>query len=345
MNDDTTSNNNKNGTPQSKGGIARAQSLSPEERKASAKSAALARWGYRDGMPEASHEGVLPIGDIELEVYVLEDRRRLFAKRGIARALGLKSEGGNAFMKTLSGKNLGSNISLKLWEKINNPIVFKPLTLDLAHGYEGAVLIDICDAIIRANNEGKLLPVQQFLAYQAEIIIRASAKLGIVALIDEATGYSDNKRKDEYRELFRDFIRNECKQWEQEYPDRFFDMLYRLYGLKRKDPTKFQHPRFFGNFIRKYIYYPLAYSNGAILEELDKKNPIVYANGRRKYTMTQFLTEQVGLPALRQHLWQVIGIGSSVADKEQFDRSFYTAFPEAIPRNGTDQFELFPIGL
>src|SRR5271169_1721261 len=111
MDDDTSSGNGKDGTPQSKGGIARAQNLSPEERKASAKSAALARWGYRGGMPEASHEGILPIGDVELEVYVLEDRRRLFAKRGIARALGLKSEGGNAFMKTLSGKNLGSNIS------------------------------------------------------------------------------------------------------------------------------------------------------------------------------------------------------------------------------------------
>ena len=94
-------------TPQSKGGKARAEILSPSELSAAGKRAAIARWGYRGGMPEASHEGVLPIGDGELEVYVLEDGRRLFAKRGIARALGLKSKGGNAFMKTLSGKNLG----------------------------------------------------------------------------------------------------------------------------------------------------------------------------------------------------------------------------------------------
>ena len=328
-------------SPQSMGGKARAEILSPQELSAAGKRAALARWGYRGGMPEASHEGELPLGDTVLDVYNLEDGRRVFAKRGIARALGLKSKGGNAFMKTLSGKNLGSRIPDELWAKINNPIVFKPLILDLAHGYEATVLIDICDVIIQAYNDGRLLPQQAFMAAQAEIIIRSCAKLGIVALIDEATGYSDNKRKDEYREMFREFIRDELKQWEQEFPEKFFDMIYRIYGLKRKDPTKFQHPRFFGHFIRKYIYFPLAYSNGAILEELDKKNPVVYANGRRKYAMTQFLTERIGLPALRQHLWQVVGIGSSVGDKDQFDRAFYTAFPEAIPRKRGEQMDLF----
>lgn len=328
------------GSPQSKGGKARAEILSPTELTAAGKRAALVRWGRR---PEASHEGVLPLGDAKLEVYNLEDGRRVFAKRGIARALGLKSKGGNAFMKTLSGKSLGSRIPQDLWSKINNPIVFKPLTVDLAHGYEATVLIDICDAIIQAYNDEDLLPQQAFMAIQAEIIIRTCAKLGIVALIDEATGYSDNKRKDEYRELFQSFIRDEFKQWEQEFPEKFFDMIYRIYGLKRKDPTKFQHPRFFGHFIRRYIYYPLAYSSGAILEELDKKNPIVYANGRRKFKMTQFLTEEVGLPAFRQHLWQVVGIGNSVTSKDQFDQSFYTAFPEAKPikrRKGEDPGQL-----
>ena len=48
-------------------------------------------------------------------------------------------------------------------------------------------------------------------------------------------------------------------------------MIYRLYGLKRRNPKSFQHPRFFSKFIRKYVYHPLANSRGAILESLDEK--------------------------------------------------------------------------
>jgi P63C domain len=317
------------------GGKKRAEILSPEERKEIATRAAVTRWSR---MPEAETEGILQIGEVGVEVYVLEDRRRLIHKRGIARALGLKSEGGNAFMKTVSRPGLGSAISEKLWDKIRNPIVFKPLNGDPAHGYDATTFVEVCDAIIQAGHDGKLKPSQQFLAIQAEIIIRSAAKLGIIALIDEATGYVD-KQKEEYRKLFREFILDEFKQWEQEFPGKFFDMIYRLYGLKRKNINSFKHPQFFGWFIRKYIYFPLANSNGAILQELDKKNPVVYANGGRRYKFTQFLTDKVGVPAFRSHLWQVIGIGNSVTDKQQFDRSFFRAFPEALPRGRGDQKE------
>jgi len=64
---------------------------------------------------------------------------------------------------------------------------------------------------------------------------------------------------------------------------------------------------------------------------LDEKNPVVYSNGGRKYKLFQFLSEEVGLPAIRAHLWQVIGIGNASANIKQFERSFYRAFPEAVP--------------
>jgi hypothetical protein len=56
----------------------------------------------------------------------------------------------------------------------------------------------------------------------------------------------------------------------------------------------------------------------------------------------QFLTDEVGMPALRQHLWQVIGIGNAAKDKVDFERSFYRAFPEAIPKSAdAAQFDFF----
>ncbi|AMN39704.1 P63C domain-containing protein [Rhodoplanes sp. Z2-YC6860] len=332
-------------TPQSKGGLIRAETLSPNERRSIARRAAAARWKRIGEVPEASHQGSLTIGDIPLDVYVLDDGRRLFHKKVMGRALGLKSEGGNAFMKTLSSKSISSAISEELWAKIRKPVIFKAFNGELAHGYESSVLIDVCEAIIEARNANSLTTAQAFLAIQAEIIFRAAAKLGIVALIDEATGYSDNKRKDEYRELFQAFIRSEFRQWESEFPDKFFDMIYKLYGLKRKDPKSVKHPIFFSKFIRKYVYHPLANSNGAILEELEKKNPVVYASGGRRYKLFQFLSDEIGLPALKAHLWQVVGIGSSVQDKISFDKAFYRAFPEALPKRREQKIEFEQVDL
>ena len=322
---------------QSLGGLARAESLSPEAKSDIARAAAKARWARpedRGMLPEAESQGVLPIGDVSIDCYVLKDRRRLIHKRAMARALGLKSDGGNAFMKTLSRKTLGSMIPEELRLKIENHIVFKPLSGDPAHGYEASVLIDLCGALMDA--EPYLPPSQKFLARQAEIIIRAAAKVGIVALVDEATGFIDDKRREEYRELWTQFVRDEARKWEQpEFPEALFEIFYKTYGLKRINPDSSKHPKFFAKLIRKYIYQPLLNSNGAILELLDEKNPVVYANGGRRYKLWQFLTEEVGLPAVRAQIWQVVGIGKGSKNKAQLASRFYESFPEARdPRVG-----------
>lgn len=122
-------------------------------------------------LPKATHQGQMAIGDLLLDCYVLEDGRRVFHKRGMARALGLKSEGGNAFMKTMQGKGLGSGLPENLREKINNPLNFKPLTQDLAHGYDADVLADVAKAIVAADKAGKLTKQQHALAVQAQILL------------------------------------------------------------------------------------------------------------------------------------------------------------------------------
>ena len=323
----------KKRTPQSDGGKARAARLTSEQRSAIAKQAAKARWqkiSDPSELPIAESEGKLRIGDVEVDVYRLADRRRVISKGAMARVLGLKSEGGSAFMRTMTRPGVRSGLPDFLWERIENPIHFKGLHDDLADGYLADDLIDVCDALISLQRAGKLHPSQRFLAIQAEIIIRAAAKLGINKLVDEAVGYVSD-RKDEYRKLFEKFIADECRQWEKEFPPKFFDMLYRLYKLKRKDPDSNKHPQFFGGFIRKYIYHPLANSNGAILEYLDEKNPVIYANGGRRYRLHQWLNSVLGIFAFRQHLWQTIGIAEASSNKAQFDVGFYRAFPEATP--------------
>lgn len=336
---------------QSKGGEARALALTTEKRREIASQAAKARWAKINDpneLPTASLKGPLTIGDVTVQAYRLNDGRRVISKRGMADVLALRSTGGNAFLRSMTRPGVRSEISDELWKTIENPIYFKIIDPDsetdsgvIADGYEADTLIDVCKAIVSSFLNRKLHGKQYFLYARAEIIMRAAAKLGITALVDNAVGYRPDVAIGEYQKLFQQFILDECRQWEQEFPDKYLDMMYRLYGLRRINPDSTKAPKFFGKFTRKYIYFPLAHSNGAILAELDKKNPVVYAGGGRKYKMFQFLEEKVGISALRQHLWQVIGIGQVSSNKEQFERNFYKAFPEAIPIG--HQFDLIEI--
>jgi hypothetical protein len=326
-------------THQSRGGSERAKKLLPEERRAIAVNAAKTRWAKiadPSRLPIATHQAPLSIGAVTVDAYVLDDRRRMMSKAAMAAALGLKSTGGNAFLRSMTRQAVRAGIDDVLWAAIENPQHFRPAPTDSApaaliiDGYEGTVLIDVCEVLIDAGRAGRLNSSQEFLAKNAEIILRSAAKLGIIGLIDEAVGFSD-RAKDEYRLLFQQFIRSEWRQWEQEFPAKFADMLYRLYGIRRFNPETSQHPRFFAKFTRKFIYHPLANSHGKILELLDEKNPVVYANGGRRHKLFQFLSEEVGMPAIRAHLWQVVGIGNASTNIKQFERNFFRAFPEAMP--------------
>ena len=330
---------------QKKGGLARAQKLTTEQRSAIAQKAAETRWArikLLHEVPTAETDGLLKIGDVDLEVYVLGDRRRVISKKAMAKALNLKSEGGNAFMRTMTRKGIKTLLHDNLLAKIESPISFEGMRGESCDGFEAETLIEICDLLIEARNQDLLSPSQQFLARQSEFIIRSAAKIGIIALVDEATGYKD-KTKDEYKRLFEKFLRQEFRQWEQEFPDKFFAMIYRLYGLKRQKPDSTKHPQFFGHFIRKFVYFPLANSNGAILEELEKKNPVVYSSGGRRRKFFQYLADEIGMDSFRQHLWQVVGIGEASPNKTQFERSFYRAFPEAIPKKNSDQMDFIEL--
>jgi hypothetical protein len=194
-------------TKQSKGGTARAAKLDSDEKRHIAsqggtakkeKARALAAAG---ALPNATHQGKMMVGDLDLDCYVLMDGRRVFHKRGMAKALGMKSGGGNVFLKAVQRKGLGSEIKQSLLEKIENPTVFKPLTQDLAHGYEAGVLVEICEAIVRAEHNGALHPTQAPLAAQAKILLKAFAKVGVTALIDEATGFQQIRSPDALRVL------------------------------------------------------------------------------------------------------------------------------------------------
>ncbi len=280
-------------------------------------------------LPVAVRKGNLELNNwANLDCHHLDNGQRVISQRSFATIVGFKRGGqglGYRMASYLDQPTLKSRKIKKLSLGIRKPIEFKMKSGPIAYGYEATTLVEYCKAILEARSMGYMeTKAAKGYALSCEAFIIGCAKVGIIAMIDEATGYIEDKAKTEYIEKFKEFIREEMREWEKEFPDQFFDMIYKIYGLEKKGAN---HPQFFGKFIRKYVYLPLANSSGAVLDQLDKKNPVVYATGGRKFKMHQFLTDEIGLPALRGHVWQVIGIGNSVRSKGAFDAAFERAFP------------------
>jgi hypothetical protein len=298
-------------TPQSKGGQARAEKLSTDEKRDIAASGGQAK---RDkvkalgDLPKATHQGKMNVGDLVLDCYVLEGGRRLFHKRGMARALRMQSGGGNVFLRAVNRKGLGSEIDQKLLKKIESPIVFKPLTQDLGHGYDAEVLVDVCKAVIRAGEKDKLTSSQDPLVAQARVLLQAFAKVGVTALIDEATGYQQIRDPNALRILVQQYIEAEKREWDKQFPDDYYDDLNRLYGSKRTTTTGSgaviqNRPQHFANFTRTHVYQPL--ENGEVLKELDKINPKIDKKGTRRHRFHQHLTLGYGIEKLKRQVDEV----------------------------------------
>lgn len=322
-----------------RGGAARAAKLTPERRSEIARMAALKRHSPRPevapdpaamDLPYATHQGQMVIGGLMLDCYVLSDGRRVFHKRGMAKALGLKSEGGNAFMKTMQRKGLGSVLPANLREKIDNPINFKPLIGDTGHGYEADILAEVAKGIIKASeSEGALTRTQEPLVAQARILMHAFAKIGVVALIDEATGYQQIRDPSALRLLIQQYIAEEKREWEKQFPDSFYDGLNRLYNSKKLTTTSKgaviqNRPQHFAKFTRTYVYEPL--ENGAVLEELDRINPKINARGTRRDRFHQHLSLGYGIEKLKRQVFVVETLIDVSDNVSQFRRLYYKKF-------------------
>jgi len=61
--------------------------------------------------------------------------------------------------------------------------------------FEAELIPDICEVWLRARDAGVLNGKQKQTAKKAEIIMRSLSKVGIAALIDEATGFQYDRKK------------------------------------------------------------------------------------------------------------------------------------------------------
>ncbi len=320
-----------------KGGVARAAKLSPARRSEIARNGAKAKHLKAEvasevvpGLPVATHgssDRPIRIGEIEIPCYVLPDETRVLALRGLHSALGMSHGGGQggvrkiaALMERLEKKGIHIN---NLSVRANTPIQFiPPHGGKPASGYEATLLPDICSALLKASQERILDARLHYLAERAELLQHGFATLGIIGLVDEATGYQEIRAKDALQAYLERFIRKELAAWVQRFPLEFFSELYRLKRWPWNGSSR--RPGIVGHYIRDLVYERLG---PGVIEELERKNPSD-GKGQRKSRHHQWLTEDIGNPALAQHMYALIGFMRAEDNWDSFKARFHRAYPK-----------------
>jgi hypothetical protein len=322
------------GVGKAKGGFARAEVLTSAERSEIAKKAANERWSQN--IIKATHgspDHPLRIGDLEIPCYVLSDGRRVLHHRGLVSALGMargssSKGGGDRLVHFITGKALEPFISAELTAVTEHPIKFKAPNGKTAYGYEAQILADICDAVLEARKQDRLQKQQQHIADRCEILLRGFARVGIIALVDEATGYQKDRAKDELAKILEAFVAKELQPWVKTFQSDFYEQMFRLRGLPFPSNTV-KRPQYFGHLTNDVIYYRLAPGVWKELKEKTEKSE----KGRMKHKLFQKLTPDLGHPKLRDLLASVTTI-MKLSDqwldfKEKLDR-IHPSFNETL---------------
>lgn len=77
--------------------------------------------------------------------------------------------------------------------------------------------------LFRCEKNIKLSARQRIIADQCEILIRGFARVGIVALVDEATGYQYERERFELEKILNAYISDEILKWQLTFTDDFIE--------------------------------------------------------------------------------------------------------------------------
>lgn len=325
------------------GGRARARNLTKEQLQEIGRKGAAAKWlkARNADLRQALKAAPIVIGGIEFDCAVLDDKgnTRVVSETKFMQAMGMYRSGALSVRRGAEGS---ARLPLSLAYKNLKPFIDKHLesvhTSLLSYrtpegsivtaGVPATLIPKICEVWIDADRAGVLGHRQKLIAAKADILHRGLAQVGIIGLIDEATGFQDLRPQHALAKILEQFVAKEYRKWTRTFPLDYFKEMCRLRKVPFPSGPPFRLPQYFGHLTNDIIYARMA---PYILAELRQKNPTV-APGRRKHKHFQWLTENIGDPRLREHLWKVIGI------MQVFDNwdDFYRALDRVLPKFSTE---------
>ncbi|MET2828483.1 P63C domain-containing protein [Mesorhizobium shangrilense] len=318
-----------------RGGFARAEALTPEERAESARKAALARWAKPIGeesaaeetipadddviapepaMPIARWRGTLNIVGLEVPCYVLDTGEKIIGRTSATELLtGIK--GGGALEKYLGVKALEPFINSGL--VLERMVPFRLLEVEglekAVKGLPADLMIEVCQGFVAALQSSfdpnspfpKMTDRQREMAIKASMFLSACAKIGLEALIDEATGYQYERAEDALQVKLRAFIADELRAWEKTFPDELWTEFGRLTGWSGSLHSR---PKWWGKLVIEMIYDTL---DDDVAEYLKNNKPPPGVRWHRQ------LTENLGVRALVSRCYEVIGMSKTCVNMRE----------------------------
>lgn len=308
------------------GGVARAESLSPERRKEIGASAIKARWDnekLRDALPHVMlKRNDLKLADVTIPCAIVEgakgeDPIRVLTEYGIFTAIfgGIGASGASKRLKNAAFE-AGAHLPIFLAPSQLNPFISneindRPYLTPIEYvdgnkivtGYDARILPVVCEIWLKAREQGALLKNQHDKALKAEVLMRALAHVGIIALVDEATGFQSLRAKDALAKILEAFVAKELQPYVKRFPSEFYEEIFRLRGLSYPNATV-KRPQYFGHITNDIIYRRLA---PGVWQELKAKTQ-KDEKGRLKNKLFQNLTPDIGDPRLQKVITQVVTI-------------------------------------
>ena len=320
-------------SPQAKGGLARREALSADERKEIARKAADARWSA--DVPQASHDGTVSVGGKPIYAAVLPNGKRLLSQGQFLQAIGRSRtpKAGTGALTVdglpffLQAEVLKPFISEELRQS-TTPIFFKGKDARKQVGYDAQLLPQVCEVYLKYRDDslekgGKVSSQYEHIVKACDVLMRGLAQVGIIALIDEATGFQEVRDRQALQAILDQFLSRELAVWAKRFPDEFYQQIFRLRGWTWRG-MKVNRPQVVAHYTKDLIYERLA---PGILKELEERNPRD-EKGQRKAKHHQWLTADVGHPALAQQVYAAIGFMRAASGWDDFLQAYYRAFPK-----------------
>lgn len=247
--------------------------------------------------PEAKWWGDLVFGDVPVPCYVLDDGRRIISRTGATSVLTSKKGGGNldSYLRVKALQDyLPEDLPGQLIEFTIENVVNKTV-----QGMEAETFLEICRAYAKARDAGALeTEIQTKIAIQANMVLMACAKIGLIALIDEATGYQYDRAEDALQFKLRVYLAEEMRKWERTFPEELWQEFARLTNWKG---SIHQRPKYWGKLVMELVY---DYLDKDVADWL-RDNAPPPCKGQNYH---QHLSEHFGLKKLIEHVWMLIGM-------------------------------------
>jgi len=282
-------------------------------------------YGSNGEVFEASHRGILEIAGAQVHCAVLTNGKRVITQTGLFDTFQRPRKGEKrleGLPSIVGAANLLPFVNEELREK-SQVVRFVHTNGTISYGYDAEVVPLICELYLSAEeqNPSPLVESQQKVVLRASAIVRALAKVGITALVDEATGYQYDRDKTELQRLLAAYVAEDFLKWQTRFPRKYYQELFRLYELKY-DSSSLKRPQYLGHFTNRYVYDEMP---EGVKDELRRKNPKV-EKGYRVRRHHQHLTAEIGIPHLDRHLTKLITVMELSNDIKEFEKNFARVF-------------------